>query len=131
MIYPGEGASIYEPRRIHEFVTKQLRLLMQMMMKWSDGIVDRKDMRNILQMLADEVVQKPDPSELPWNWCSECDNPVDADDIFDGTEVKCASCGQRYVCVAFKHELVGVHNYTWQLDKVEDEEVEDEGSDLQ
>jgi hypothetical protein len=36
----------------------------------------------------------------PWNWCPHCKQPVDADDVFDGTEVRCVGCDRIYMCCA-------------------------------
>ena len=38
----------------------------------------------------------------PWNWCQRCNQLVDADDVFDGSEVKCLKCGREFICVAFR-----------------------------
>jgi hypothetical protein len=37
----------------------------------------------------------------PWNWCPHCKQTVDADDVRDGTEVRCLGCDRVYVCVAY------------------------------
>jgi len=36
-----------------------------------------------------------------WNWCDHCRQLVDADDVHDGSEVKCLGCERVYVCTAF------------------------------
>lgn len=47
----------------------------------------------------------------PWNWCYRCHQPVDADDVYDGTEVTCFGCGRGFICVAY---LDG----SWSLDPI-------------
>lgn len=48
-----------------------------------------------------------------WNWCPHCKQLVDADDVHDGSEVRCLGCDRWYVCVSFGD---GAH---WELHPVD------------
>ena len=37
-----------------------------------------------------------------WNWCRWCKQLVDADDVHDGSEVKCIGCGRWFVVVTYQ-----------------------------
>ena len=37
----------------------------------------------------------------PWNWCHYCRQLIDADDIHDGSEVRCFGCRRVFVCVSY------------------------------
>lgn len=46
----------------------------------------------------------------PWNWCPHCEKLVDADDVSDGSEVRCLGCLRVFTCVSFT-------DGTWRLDE--------------
>jgi len=48
-----------------------------------------------------------------WNWCPKCEQLVDADDITDGSEVRCHGCNRVYTCVFYE-------NGSWGLVSAED-----------
>ena len=50
-----------------------------------------------------------------WNWCSYCDQAVDADDVFDGEEVRCYGCDRTYTCTYLS-------DGKWRLVETTDEE---------
>lgn len=55
----------------------------------------------------------------PWNWCHKCRQQVDADDIFDGSEVDCPGCGRTFMCVAYVSYLRPKGEHTvWRLEPI-------------
>lgn len=55
-----------------------------------------RDAASIVEGLA---AKKPKP--VAWNWCTHCKQLVDADDIHDGSVVRCLGCNQTFVCVSY------------------------------
>ncbi len=48
-----------------------------------------------------------------WNWCSFCEQLVDADDVHDGSEVRCIGCERWYVVVSYEEgpwQLAEIYN---------------------
>jgi hypothetical protein len=63
---------------------------------------------------AAKTETKVEPAPVAWNWCHHCRQLVDADDIRDGSEVRCLGCRRTFVCVACT-------DGSWVLDEVQPE----------
>lgn len=73
-------------------------------------------------------VDVDDVSKVPesWNTCPTCKGPVDADEVFDGSEVRCRPCDKRLVVV----ESVGLDGSSaWGLREIGDSGEEDESEE--
>ena len=77
---------------------------------------------------ADKVIallEGPDATEeeavvdRAWNWCLYCEQLVDADDVLDGTDVRCLGCNRQYTCVYYGDGVWGFTEVVDGEEKVE------------
>lgn len=89
-----------------DWACARLRLVVEVMIDHDDpapyhGVAEMAEVGPLGPLSASEVREVSASGLTPWNWCPTCEQSVDADDVFDGSEVRCFGCDRFYTCVQY------------------------------